>query len=156
MKYLATTPTDFYNFVAALLASVLASLAPIKSLLLFTGFAISLDLITGIWASKKKGMAITSRRMERTWAKFILYPLGIIFGHWAEILLPEIPFVKGATLVLIMIEGKSLEENFGIIIGEPLSSYIKRVVIEGTRALVSGKPKQKWEESKKDDLTDED
>lgn len=148
------TRDDFAQFIAATLSAAVASLAPITSLLFFTGFVIMLDLATGIWASVKMNQKVTSRRLERTWAKFILYPAGIIFGHWCEYLLPEIPFIKGATLVLIMIEGKSLEENFGNILGEPLSRYIKRVIINGARAFVSKDKVDKW--TKGADQTDDD
>ena len=138
---------DFYKLTGYFFASILAAIAPIKSLLLFTGFVIMLDLVTGIWASRKRKEAITSRRLERTWSKIIIYPLGIIFGHWAEVLVPEIPFVKGATLLLIIIEGKSLEENFGYILGQPLSKYIRDLVTKGARGVFESKDDDKDEQA---------
>lgn len=130
-----------FKVATYLIYSIIGLISPIKSLLLFTGFVIALDLITGLWASKKRQIPITSRRLERTWSKLIVYPLGIIFGHWAEMLVPEIPFVKGATLLLIIIEGKSLEENFGYILGQPLSKYLRQLITKGARSFFEDKEK---------------
>lgn len=130
-----------FKIASYVVTSIIGLVSPLKSLLLFTGFVIALDLITGVWASKKRKIAITSRRLERTWSKIVVYPLGIVFGHWAEILVPEIPFVKGATLLLIIIEGKSLEENFGYILGQPLSKYIRQLITKGARSFFEDKNK---------------
>lgn len=119
------------KFLLLIVSAAIALLSPIKEILIFTGFLISLDILTGIWASKKRGEKYSSDKLKNSWSKIVLYPLGIIFSYYAEMLVPEIPFLKGASLLLIMIEGKSLEENFSDILGLSLMKYIRMYVSKG-------------------------
>ena len=117
-------------------AIILAFLAPVASLLYFTGFVIFADTITGIWASHRKGEKITSQKLKGILPKILLYPLIIVVAHWSETLIPEIPFVKGATFLLIVLEGKSIEENVSEILGISLFKYIKILVTKGRKGLL--------------------
>jgi hypothetical protein len=119
--------------------------APLTHILIFTGFAIALDFVTGYWASKKRGERFNSRKAQRSWAKVILYPLGFIFSQGAEYLAPEVPFVKGALYLLIIIEGKSLEENFSEILGYSLMKYIKAFMMKGRAGMIAELNKDKDE-----------
>jgi len=115
--------------------AIMAFLAPLKELMLFVGFAIALDFLTGYWASKTRGEKFSSRKAQRSWAKVILYPTGIVFSFCAESFAPEIPFVKGATYLLIIIEGKSLEENFSDILGISMMKYIRAFIFKGKKGV---------------------
>lgn len=123
--------------------AILAFISPLNNVLLFVGFVIVLDFITGYWASRKRGERFESRKAQRSWAKVILYPAGFIFSHWAKALAPEIPFVKGAIYLLIVIEGKSLEENFSEILGIELMKYIKIFIMRGRKGFIEEFNKEK-------------
>ncbi len=127
---------DVFGWIVFLIGALLAFVAPINNLLLFTGFAIVLDVFTGVWASRSRGETFNSKKLSRSWAKMVLYPGGIIFSFWAEKLAPEIPFVKGATYLLIAIEGKSLEENFSDILGFSMMKYIRVFITRGRKGLL--------------------
>lgn len=116
---------------ALIIGWLAAFLSPIFGLLVFSGVLIFADILTGVWASKKRGEKYSSEKLKKSWSKVVLYPLGIIIGHYAELLVPEIPFVKGAALLLMMIEFKSLEENFSDILGLSLMKYIRALVSKG-------------------------
>jgi hypothetical protein len=136
MKIAVYFMDEMFRFFVFIGGAILAFISPITELLWFAGFAISLDLLTGIWASKKRKEPFESKKLSRSWAKTILYPLGFIFSHWAESLAPEVPFIKGATYLLIVIEGKSLEENFSDILGFSMMRYIKVFVLKGRKGLI--------------------
>jgi len=57
---------------------LLAFLAPIKAAILSVYFLISVDLITGIIASRKEGKTITSAALSRTIGKLLIYSTTII------------------------------------------------------------------------------
>lgn len=112
---------------------------PIFGVLLFTGFVIAFDTVTGIWAASKRGEKISSKKMKNAIPKIILYSLAIIFSSWAELLLPGIPFIKGAATLLIVIEGKSLLENANDILGYDLLKLVKLYIVEGKDAVLKYK-----------------
>jgi phage-related holin len=112
---------------------------PIASMLLFTGFMIFFDAVTGIWASKRRGEVISSEKMKRSVYKVIIYPLAFIISSWAELILPSIPFIKGASTILIAIEGKSVLENFNDILGYNISEMVKVFITNGKSAMLKFK-----------------
>ncbi len=61
-----------------LLLSFLAILAPVKGMVLITIFFIWVDLIAGIWRSKKLKLPLRSRGFARTISKTLLYAGGIV------------------------------------------------------------------------------
>lgn len=122
---------------------------PVFSLVFFAGFLIFFDLITGIWASKKRGEEISSKKLSRTIAKVILYPLGIILAYLCEFFLKEIPFIKGVTFLLIITEGKSLDENLKDILGFSFFKYIKAYLIDGKNGLMKEMEKKEKQSLKK-------
>jgi hypothetical protein len=126
-----TNSLAYYKPLAYTATALAAVLSPIYPLLFFTGFLIALDILTGVWASRKRGEVYSSEKLKNSWSKIVLYPLGIIFSYWAEFLVPEIPFLKGAALLLILIEGKSLEENFSSILGLSLMQYLRAYISKG-------------------------
>jgi len=149
MPYQIEKISDFLLPKMVYIAFAIGSfLAPLKGLMYFVGFAIALDFATGYWASRKRGEKFSSRKAQRSWAKIILYPMGITFSFCAEYFAPEIPFVKGATYLLIIIEGKSLEENFSEILGFSMMTYIKVYIIKGRKGLLEAIEKNNNNEDK--------
>ena len=128
--------TEAWDFVCYTSIALMAFIAPVTDLLWFAGFVIFIDLVTGSWASIKRGEKFDSKKLQRSWAKIVLYPLGIIFSFCAEAFAPEVPFVKGATYLLIVIEGKSMEENFSSILGFSMMNYIKTFILKGRKGLI--------------------
>ena len=116
---------------------------PVISLIFFAGFLIALDIITGVWASKKRGEEFDSKKLSRSISKAIMYPFAIILAHLCERFLTEIPFVKGVTFLLIVVEGKSLDENMKDILGFSFFKYIKAFLIDGKKGLFKEMDKKK-------------
>jgi hypothetical protein len=67
-----------------LLLSFLAILAPVKGMVLITIFFIWVDLIAGIWRSKKLKLPLRSRGFARTISKTLLYAGGIVSVFFLE------------------------------------------------------------------------
>ena len=116
---------------------------PVISLIFFAGFLIALDIITGGWASKKRDEVFDSEKLSRSISKAIMYPFAIILAHLCEKFLHEIPFVKGVTFLLIIVEGKSLDENMKDILGFSFFKYIKAFLIDGKKGLFKEMDKKK-------------
>jgi hypothetical protein len=84
------------EYLKALALSILAVLAPIKTVMIVTGVLIFADLILGILAARKRGEPITSAALRRTVSKMIAYQVAIITGFLCEKYLIEdaIPVTK--------------------------------------------------------------
>lgn len=102
-----------------LLLASMAALAPIKMVMITVGFLIITDLITGIWAAKKRGESISSAAMRRTVSKIFIYQLTVISGFMLETYILEglIPVAKIVAGVIGMVEFKSILENSNQIVG---------------------------------------
>jgi len=101
------------------LISLLAIFAPIKGILLVTGFLIAADLISGIIAAKKRGEAISSAGLRRTISKILVYNLAVISGFLVETYMISdlLPISKLISGVIAMVELKSILENLNSING---------------------------------------
>lgn len=136
LNIIGVTAESFMTFLSGMVIFAIGLFYPVISLIYFAGFLIFLDLVTGIWAAMKRGESFNSKKLSRSWAKILLYPLGIILSYFSEFLLPEIPFIKGCTFLLIVIEGKSLEENFSEILGVPFIKYFRAFILKGKKGLL--------------------
>lgn len=127
----------FWALLGYLSTFLIGMFYPVKGLVWFAGFLIFADLTTGIWASVvTKGEKFDSNKLYKSVAKIFLYPMAIYFSHKAETLIPEIPFVKGCAFLLVIVEGKSLEENFSTILKIDMFRYIKVFVLRGRKGLI--------------------
>lgn len=100
------------------LSSLTAVLMPIRPALAAVFCLIGLDLITGLWASKKKGDKITSQGMRDSIKKLLVYEGALLGALIIETyLLPDIPLIKAVTGYIGLIEGKSFFENLHAITG---------------------------------------
>ncbi len=124
------------DYITGLLISTLAVFAPIKAVLLVTGILIFADLITGIWAAKKKGQAITSAGLRRTVTKIFVYNAAIMIGFLAETYMLEgfIPISKIASGLIAVVEMASLLENLNVIHGSNIfKSLIEKLGSENDK-----------------------
>jgi len=120
---------SFSNAYVEIAAFLALFFAPINASLLAIGFLIMADTFTGIWAAKKQGDKIDSRKAGRIISKLILYPASIIIAQVAQqYLAPDIPWTKVTTGIIATIEVKSNFENISIILGYDLWSRIKKAI----------------------------
>lgn len=102
--------------------AALGAIAPIHTLLATVGVLIFGDMVLGVWAAKKRGEPITSSRLRDTVSKMFIYHLVLILGFLVQenMLDGWIPIVKLSASVIGIVEIKSVLENSGAILGQPL------------------------------------
>lgn len=124
--------TTFLNkYLAYILASCLAFFAPIHNTLIGIGFLIVADMITGIYAARKRGEVIHSKKMGATVTKTILYFLGIILARTMQnLFLDETGdgIVKATAGIFAVIEFKSNLENISAATGIDLIGKLKQFI----------------------------
>jgi phage-related holin len=110
------------KYIEALLISTLAVFAPINTVLEVVLVLILCDLLTGLIASRKAGIKITSSGLRRTISKIVVYELALIAGFLAEKYLMGdlLPVVKLLGGLIGATELKSVLENANIISGTNL------------------------------------
>lgn len=116
------------KYVQPALVSTLAVFAPIKAILLVTGFLIMADLFSGVLAARKRGETINSAGLRRTVTKILVYNLAVISGFLVEkYMISDIfPISKLIAGVISIVELKSILENLNTING----TNIFKVIIE--------------------------
>jgi hypothetical protein len=93
--------------------SILAVFAPEKAAISTAFILILCDLITGVWAAKKQGQAITSGGLKMTIYKIVFYELAICMGFLAQTYLTGtvLPVCNLITSVIGLTEMTSILEN---------------------------------------------
>lgn len=107
------------EWLLAICLSALASLAPIKAMLVTVGILIIMDALTGVYAAYKRKEKITSAVMRRTLSKMLVYQGVVVCGWLLELnilehLMPVAKIVAGA---IGIVEFKSILENANSISG---------------------------------------
>lgn len=107
------------NYLQPLALSLLAVFAPIKAILIVTGFLILADLISGILAARKRKEVINSAGLRRSVTKCLVYNLAIISGFLVETYMLEsvFPISKLIAGLISVVELKSILENLNTING---------------------------------------
>ena len=102
--------------------SILAVFAPIKAVILTVLVLITVDLITGIMAAKKRGEPITSAGFRRTVAKCLVYESALMLGFLTEHYLTgaAIPVSKIVSSFIGITELRSALENLNDVSGGSL------------------------------------
>ncbi len=127
------------TYLKAVLISLLAFFAPIKSLFVLVAFAVILDTIFGFWSSHKLSLPLTSRKFFRLAKKICIYYscLALSFGidrlimndiilNWISI---DFAFTKFIVLVLLSIEVFSIDEKIKKVNnGNGIFFYVKRLI----------------------------
>lgn len=106
---------------------LMAVFAPIKPLLAACGFLIVADMITGMWAAKRRGEAISSASMRRSVSKMVIYQMAIMSGFVLEHYMLDnlVPVSKIVGGVIGLVEFKSVLENASVIAGKDLVQLVK-------------------------------
>lgn len=114
------------DWLEKIIIAGIAALAPIHPVLISVGFLIVADLLTGIWAAKKRGEKISSAAMRRTVSKIVIYQLAVIGGFVLEkyLLSDLLPVSKIVAGVIGLVEFKSMLENSGSIVGGDIFKMI--------------------------------
>lgn len=123
----------------------LASLiAPVQPFLISIAVLVVCDVVTGIWAARKRGELITSAKMARTVPKIILYPLGILISElMVKTYFGDTPVVGSLTYMVALfistVEFQSNIENIGHITGMNIWKHIKVFVVERVKGMATKK-----------------
>lgn len=114
------------GIVQAALISLVAVLAPIKTVLITTGVLVTADLIIGLIAARRRGDKIVSSGLRRTVTKTLVYQIAIILGFLTETYLMAgvLPVAKLIAGMIGTVELKSILENLDDINGSPLFTSI--------------------------------
>jgi len=114
------------KYLMDILLAIFAVLAPIKAVLTAVGVLVLADLILGIWAAKKRGEVITSRKMYQSVVKCFIYQVTIITGFLVEKYLSGdlLPVTKITGSIIGIVLLKSLGENSSVILGQPIMQAI--------------------------------
>lgn len=113
-------------WLKALGLSIIAIFMPAKEMLASVLFLIVVDLITGILASRKQGIPITSSAIRRTISKLIIYEVVIMIAFIAQkyLLADSIPASNIVAGLIGITELTSCLENLNAISGDNLLKII--------------------------------
>lgn len=108
----------FVELFGKLAGALIVLLTPIHPVIITVGVLIFMDTFFGIWAAKKRGEKISSKRMGHSVVKMLVYQGVLITGFLVETHMIDgaVPIVKLAALYIGMVEVKSLLENASTIL----------------------------------------
>lgn len=109
-----------------LMISVLAILAPIKTMAIAAIVVTALDLPLGILAAKKRGEKITSSGLKQTVIKMFVYEMALVLGLIVQkyLIQDSIQLVNLLSTLIGCVELKSILENLEEINGQPVFSQV--------------------------------
>lgn len=101
-------------------------LAPIKPLAITCGFLVVADMVTGMWAAKKRKEKINSADMRRSVSKMCIYQITIVSAFALEkwIMQDALPVSRIVSGVIGMVEFKSILENASTITGQDILKMV--------------------------------
>lgn len=124
--------SSIVRWVGPFIASVVAILAPIHTLMVAVGFLIFADMATGIVAAIKREEKITSRALSRTVWKVLVYQIAVISGFAMQHLFTDaLPVAKIVAGMIGCVEFLSMSENVKSITGLDLRSAIEKITKTG-------------------------
>jgi hypothetical protein len=105
-----------------LVFALIAVFAPAKGIVLTSFALVLIDLVTGIWAAKKRGEPITSQGLRRTLTKLAVYESALLIAFLAEqyLISDLLPVSKIVSSYIGVVELKSVLENVNDIGGNDL------------------------------------
>lgn len=129
--------------------SFLSILAPVKGMVAITIFFIWVDLIVGIWRSKKLKYPLRSSGFKRTVSKTLLYAGAIVSVFFLEMYVlsdliglfisVDLVLTKAFTFFCVFVELKSINESY--------FDVTKKDVLKSFKEFITAK-KQEWQELK--------
>lgn len=116
----------FLKHLEPTIIALLAVFAPVKAVLLVTGFVIFVDLVTGIMAARKRKEKISSAALRRTISKMVIYQTAILTGFLIETYLTGdlAPITKIVASIIGVTEGISIFENLNTLSDNKLFNEI--------------------------------
>lgn len=123
------------------LVSIGIILAPVKMTLLVVLLLCAIDLVTGILASRKKGLPIVSFGIRRTVLKLLVYETAIILAFLVEMYMtgPDMMVLKLITSLIGLTELKSVLENLNTL----SEGGLLKIIIDKLGAFDVKPPEQK-------------
>lgn len=73
------------KLISSLLLAITIFIAPIKAIMVLVGLFIFIDTIFGVWASKKLGKPILSRKLSRLGTKMFIYEVGVLLFYGIDV-----------------------------------------------------------------------
>jgi hypothetical protein len=129
--------------------SFLSILAPVKGMVAITIFFIWIDLIVGIWRSKKLKYPLRSTGFKRTVSKTLLYAGAIVSVFFLEMYVladliglfisVDLVLTKAFTFFCVFVELKSINESY--------FDVTKKDVLKSFKEFITAKHKE-WDEFK--------
>ena len=106
--------TLYYKFLTYFSASLTAFFLPITWAIISVIVVVLIDTITGVMSAGKDSIKnIKSRKLSNVVSKLIYYLFAIILCQIATLFIDDsIPFVKLCLVAVMLIEVKSIDENF--------------------------------------------
>jgi hypothetical protein len=129
--------------------SFLSILAPVKGMVAITIFFIWLDLVVGVWRSKKLKYPLRSTGFKRTVSKTLLYAGAIVSVFFLEMYVladliglfisVDLVLTKAFTFFCVFVELKSINESY--------FEVTKKDVLKSFKEFITAKHKE-WDEFK--------
>lgn len=121
---------NFIFFLKSILATCIAFMMPIHTLIIGVGALILLDTIAGLYRAFKLKQSITSKKFGHIISKILLYNIAIISGYILQwiIGIDVLPISKLIASVIGLTEIKSILENVNEITGIDLWKFVMNYV----------------------------
>ena len=121
-----------------LCVAVMAYFAPVSSMIHLVLIFITIDFLTGIYASYRNKTKIVSHRLRNTVEKFVLYSSAILLGwmfqvefaNWANLAQIIAGFIAGSELI-------SIYENINHITGLNILSKVRGIITNSIKKLIN-------------------
>lgn len=118
------------KFAIYVIAAFAAFMSPLVPTLVFVGFLVACDFVTGLAKASKKG-SVSSAKMIAKFYDSIGYFIGIIVAAFTEQYFGDaIPMVKAVVAIIALTELQSLRENIKELTGtdilQPLINILKK------------------------------
>ena len=116
----------FERYIAALLISCFAILAPVQPLILAVLVLVIADMVLGVSVAIKTNIPVTSKGLRNSIIKMMTYLVAIIAGYICEkyLLGDMLPVTKLFTAMIGISELKSVLENAEILTGNKLIHFL--------------------------------
>jgi uncharacterized membrane protein len=131
-KYLDFLPV---GLIALLMEPLIAFFLPISGFIAFAIFSVMMDTATGILASHKNGIPITSKGIWRTIEKIFVSCSAIMVVYAFQItFIPFINLTFGVAMIIAAAEVKSNLENVEKILKVKIWKYVKSKINESEQS----------------------
>ena len=126
-SYLSFSFADACAKIAVLFISYFS---PVKDIVHVMLIFILVDFLSGIWASRKLGEKLKSKKFRKTLTKFLWYTIALILSFMMEKTF-NLSWANLSAIIggfICFIELKSIFENITVITGEPVFMRILNII----------------------------